>query len=69
MAEFQIQNHFLMQHVAIILLSKITPCWIIIYKVSLFSTQKHGEIHSLKELELGGEGGGGMPVKKPAGFC
>ena len=69
MAEFQIQNHFLMQHVAIILLSKITPCWIIIYKVSLFSTQKHGEIHSLKELELGGEGGGGRPVKKAAGFC
>ena len=34
----QIQNHFLMQHVTIILLSKITPCWIIIYKLSLFST-------------------------------
>ena len=69
---------FLMQHVAIILLSKITPCWIIIYKLSLFSTLIHGEIHSLKEegawwVRGGGrgegEGGGGRPVKKAAGFC
>ena len=60
---------FLMQHVAIILLSKITPCWIIIYKLSLFSTLIHGEIHSLKEegawwvrvrgKGLGIRGGGG----------
>ena len=52
-----------MQHVAIILLSKITPCWIIIYKLSLFSTLIHGEIHSLKGEGAwwvrGGEGGKG----------
>ena len=53
---------FLMQHVAIILISKITPFWIIIYKLSLFSTLIHGEIHSLKEEGawwVRGKGGGG----------
>ena len=55
---------FLIQHVAFILLSKITPCGIIIYKLSLFSTLLHGEIHSLKEEGAwwvrGREGEGGQ---------
>ena len=68
---------FLIQHVAFILLSKIAPRGIMIYKLSLFSTLIHGEIHSLKEEGAwwvrgkggGGEGGRGRPVKKAAGFC
>ena len=68
-------NPFLMQHVAFILLYKITPSRIRIYKLSLFYS-----IHGWRNPQLerrgclvgkrrGGGGGGGRLVKKAAGFC
>ena len=50
---------FLIQHVAFILLSKITPCGIIIYKLSLFSTLIHGEMKEEGAWWVRGKGGGG----------
>ena len=49
---------FLIQHVAFILLSKITPCGIIIYKLSLFSTLIHGEMKEEGAWWVRGKGGG-----------
>ena len=67
-------NPFLMQHVAFILLYKITPSRIRIYKLSLFYS-----IHGWRNPQLErrgclvgkrrGGGGGGRLVKKAAGFC